>query len=460
MSVNYVQPSTPKTGSLTSTLPRAEHLSQCYTALIETSQALNRNLEFHELLQFILERMLKVSGADLGSVLLADETGTLQFIGGRDMNGNVLSETALPLSPSIATRLLNSADVVCVRDVARDPGLRNDIDVAMRYLAGIVALPMFRGDAIMGAICLGSRVALTWINDTDLATLKSMAAQLSLATDSAIAYSEIARLNETVEYEVKHRTEQLTEANNWLVQSLRQAENDLAVQVEGEKLRNRFFSALAHELRSPTQLIFGHAVIMLDEGIEHLSQQQHESLKVILKTCEHLRNLVTKVMDAGKLNEGGMTLDPASLDIRPLINEVLESSRGLLTGKEVTLAYNYPPDLPNVLADAMRVRQVLLNLLANACRFTDKGMIRVSAAERDGFVVINVADTGIGIPEDKLPTLFEAYTQADSLRSHTGTGLGLMICKQLVELHGGKLWVNSKPGVGSVFSFSLPIVLS
>jgi two-component system sensor histidine kinase ChiS len=286
-----------------------------------------------------------------------------------------------------------------------------------------------------------------------------LTSQFSLATDAAISYGEIARLNEALETEVQERTTQLTQANAWLADTLQQSETKLAEQMEIDRRRSRFFSALAHELRAPIQLLLGHAYLAVEEGSERLTSLQHNSLTVILKTCEHLRDLIGKVMDASKLDEGGMSIDAAPFDVQPLIDDTLNLSRGFLKNKSVQLACDCLPNLPQVVGDKTRIRQVLLNLLANACRFTDRGRVSVSAAVDGQYLVIGVTDTGTGIPADKLETIFEPYIQADALRSHGGAGLGLAISKQLVELHGGRLWVTSTVGSGSTFYFSLPTVM-
>ncbi len=447
------------TGSLVENRSRVERVLARYKALLETSQRLNRTSDFHELLQFILGKMLEISQADSAAMFLSDEAGGFQFIGGRGANRKPLNEGDVQLSPAVVERVFRDLDTVCILDVSHDPAMLNDMDLAAQYLGAVIAAPMLRGDTILGIVHLASHAAMTWFDDLDLATLKSMVAQLSLATDNAIALSEVTRLNEAVESEIQGRTAQLSEANSWLASNLQRAESELSSQAELQKTRSRFYAALAHELRSPTQLLLGHAYLALDEGAGNLSSLQVNSLNVILKTCEHIQSLVAKVMDAGKLEEGGMAIAPASLDVRVLINDAVELSRGLIKGKPIELSHLYPDDLPNVVADSTRIRQVLLNLLANACRFTDQGTIIVTAAASNGYVMISVADSGIGIGPDSLEMIFEPYTQVDSLRSHAGAGLGLAISKQLVELHGGKMWVKSRVGSGSTFFFTLPVEL-
>ncbi|HVO42050.1 MAG TPA: GAF domain-containing sensor histidine kinase [Aggregatilineales bacterium] len=430
-----------------------------YAALLETSLALTRVQDYHEFLQLILEKMLEVSGADSATVLLFDEN-TFYIIGGRDPRGSVYDE-AVPLSSAVIDRVKASLDTVCVREIAHDPELRNDTMLASKYISAVVALPMFRNATLFGLVYLDSHAALDGIDDLDLSILKGMTADLALYTDNVINLSEIARLGEETEAELKERTQSFVEANEFLATNLERMEREAAAQDLDNRERARFYAALAHEFRSPMQLILGHAHMVLAQGEERLSPDQRRSLDVILKTSQHIRDLVTKVMDANKLDENAMTLVTASFDLRPLIDEVIAMGQGFLADKpDVHLTTFYNQDaFPLVLGDVTRIRQVLLNLVSNACRFTDTGKITVSAMEHETYVVVSVCDTGTGIPQDKISTIFEPYMQADSLRSHTGAGLGLTISKQLVELHGGKMIVKSTVGVGSIFAFNLPIAL-
>src|SRR5262249_32427726 len=157
----------------------------------------------------------------------------------------------------------------------------------------------------------------------------------------------------------------------------------------------------------PMQLLLGHATMILADGEEKLTEAQRKSLKVIMKTSEHVRDLVTKVMDARRLEESEMTIAPLPFDLRSLIDELVGMGAGLLTNKEVKIISYYDAEnLPLVVADPMRIRQVMLNLVANACRFTDKGKITISATEHDSYVVVSVVDTGIGIDPEKVKTIF------------------------------------------------------
>jgi signal transduction histidine kinase len=216
---------------------------------------------------------------------------------------------------------------------------------------------------------------------------------------------------------------------------------------------------MSHELRAPAQLILGHAHLALEDGTAHLSSSQRSSIGSILRASEHIGSLVSRLSASTGLEDGAFAINPVPFDVRPLINETLAFCRGLAQGQPIQFQYFYPPELPSILGDATCIRQVLINLLANACRFTPHGKISVSAALQGSYVVISVADTGIGIEPDRLTTLFDADAASAASPAQGGTGLGLAISKQLVEQHGGQLWAHSVLGTGSVFSFSLPVVI-
>jgi len=430
-----------------------------YAALLETTYALNRIVDYYELLQFILEKMIEVSGADSAKVYLVED-GNFQFIAGRDPRRAEFEDDGSELSQGVIDRLYQQMDVVFVREIARDPQLQNDMTLAAYYISGVIVLPMFRGEVMTGIVYLDSHAALMWLDDLDISILKGMTSQIALATENAINLSQIAHLSETHESDIQERTQQLSTANEFLAIAVEKAEKRAATSEENEQKRGRFFSAMAHELRSPMQLLLGHATMILADGEDKLTEAQRKSLKVIMKTSEHVRDLVTKVMDARRLEESEMTISPVPFDLRSLIDELVGMGSGLLNNKDVKIISYYDAEnLPLVVADPMRIRQVMLNLVANACRFTDKGKITISATEHDSYVVVSIVDTGTGIDPDKLKTIFEPYKQADSVRAHQGAGLGLSISKQLIDLHGGRMLVKSTPGTGSIFAFNLPIAM-
>jgi signal transduction histidine kinase/CheY-like chemotaxis protein len=228
---------------------------------------------------------------------------------------------------------------------------------------------------------------------------------------------------------------------------------------EMDKLKTQFLANMSHELRTPLNSIIGFSRVIL-KGIDGpLTAMQQTDLTAIYNSGQHLLGLINDILDLSKIEAGKMELSFDEVDLKPIIKGVMSSAVGLVKGKPIELDQHVPDDLPIIWVDGTRVRQVLLNLVANATKFTEEGKITLSASYDDEWVTICVTDTGIGVPQEKMGSIFEEFTQVDgsTTRSAGGTGLGLPISRHFVEMHGGKITVESQLGVGSVFTVTLPI---
>ena len=198
---------------------------------------------------------------------------------------------------------------------------------------------------------------------------------------------------------------------------------------------------------------------MLDGAVGNVTPELEHNLSMMVSSGRRLANLVNDILDFSKLKHYELELDIAAVDMKVVTDIVLTLSQPLVNEQHVLLHNNIGRDLPPVAGDKNRLQQIMHNLVGNAIKFTERGHISLAAQERNGMVEITVTDTGIGIPEDKLDDIFQSFEQVDgsTIRSHGGTGLGLSITKQLIELHGGQIWVESSLNEGSRFTFSLPI---
>ena len=243
---------------------------------------------------------------------------------------------------------------------------------------------------------------------------------------------------------------------------------------EANRLKSQFVANMSHELRTPLNAIIGFSYILKQELKGPLNEEQHDFVQRIYDSGEHLLKLLNDILDNAKLEAGRLELRPEPAELEPLIHEALVTADSLLRGKPIELRQELPPHLPLVMVDRLRLAQVLLNLLSNAIKFTDQGSVTVRAAVMSGHplgdlsgasgmqhVLVEVSDTGIGIAEEHQSLIFEEYRQADETlsRRYGGTGLGLPISKHLVELHGGRLSVSSRLGVGATFRFTLPVAV-
>jgi signal transduction histidine kinase/class 3 adenylate cyclase/CheY-like chemotaxis protein len=246
-------------------------------------------------------------------------------------------------------------------------------------------------------------------------------------------------------------------------QQRRSRERELVVQRERaerleqiDRLKDQFLANTSHELRTPLNGIIGLSEGLLDEE-EDLEKQ--ENLSMIVSSGKRLASLVNDILDFSKLRTHEIELRKRPVDFYAMVKFVLRIHQPLVEGKDLQLINAVPTDLPTLLADEDRIQQILFNLVGNASKFTETGYVKVSAQQVVDHLRIGVEDTGIGIPEHKREAIFQAFEQGDGSvqREFAGTGLGLSISKKLVELHGGRMWVESEIGQGSIFFFELPM---
>jgi signal transduction histidine kinase/CheY-like chemotaxis protein len=253
-----------------------------------------------------------------------------------------------------------------------------------------------------------------------------------------------------------------TEANLQLAR-LNQLSNSLRVTAEEERrIKEVFVANVSHELRTPLNMIIGYCEVMLQSKTLHLKKlpaSLQDDLEVILRNSQHLSNLINDILDLSQINAGQMAIAKEITPIQTIIDEAVLAVRPLFESKNLYLQTEVPGALPDVFCDRTRIREVLLNLLSNAARFTVDGGVILRAMVEQESLVVHVTDTGIGISKEKQERLFDPFYQADSSirKKYGGTGLGLSISKKIIELHNGRITVDSEEGKGTTFTFYLPI---
>jgi signal transduction histidine kinase len=296
-------------------------------------------------------------------------------------------------------------------------------------------LQLLLAGAIAAAIALGF---IRWLARGMTQPLRDMAAA--------------ARRMERGDYTARVRTASLDE-----VGQLAHAFNSMSAELEQlERLRRDLVANVSHELKTPISAIRARIENLLD-GIE---RPDGDTLQAMLAQVERLGRLVDQLLDLSRLEAGDLPLRREPLRLDSLVRQVLSEMEVVGATREVHLSGELPDDLPMIVADRERVHQVLFNLLDNAVRFTPPGgEVLVSAERHNGSVDVHVRDTGPGIAPEHLPRVFERFYRVDPARSRDdgGTGIGLAIARSVVEAHGGRIWADSEPGSGSVFTFELPV---
>lgn len=258
---------------------------------------------------------------------------------------------------------------------------------------------------------------------------------------------QLATLINTLEERVQERTRELEVARD-------QAE-------QASRAKSDFLSNMSHELRTPLNMVIGYTSSMLTMPKMYnnvaLPEIYRTDVELIRDSGKHLLALINDILDLSKVEAGKLQLNFSAVDLNTSFDGVIAVTLGLIGDKPLQLQQNYPENLPKVWADSIRVRQILLNLLSNAVKYSETGSVTLTGEVRDNRVYISVTDTGFGIPESALSTIFDRFEQIQNNTEVQGTGLGLDISQRLAQLHGTEITIQSTLGVGSTFSFSLPV---
>jgi PAS domain S-box-containing protein len=282
----------------------------------------------------------------------------------------------------------------------------------------------------------GARVWLSWTNKPIIDDYGEIMEILSVGNDIS------AR---------KHSEEELRKTLVELARAKEQAE-------AADRLKSAFLATMSHELRTPLNSIIGFTGIILQGLVGPLNDEQKKQMGMVKNSAAHLLSLINDVLDISKIEAGQLTISSQLFDLRASIKKVTQTVQPLVEAKGLTFGVDLAPEIGMITSDQRRVEQILLNLLGNSIKFTDKGAISVKGYTKDNTVCISVSDTGIGIKDEDMADLFTPFQQLESglTRRYEGTGLGLSICKKLLDHLGGEIFVESAVGKGSTFSFKLP----
>jgi GAF domain-containing protein len=327
---------------------------------------------------------------------------------------------------SLMSRLISTGESVNITDVQQDAELvRASPTVKATGARSVLGVVVRSESAMLGAFVL-ARLDVSPFSARDLQLAETFADQAAIAIKNVELFNEIQAKSRELEVANRHKSE--------------------------------FLANMSHELRTPLNAIIGFSEVLTTGMFGDVNSKQKEYLEDILSSGQHLLSLINDILDLSKIEAGRMELEPSMFAIGGALESGLTIVRERATRHGIALDASIPKDLPRVEADERKVKQILYNLLSNAVKFTpDGGRVQVRARAENGDVRIDVQDNGIGIAPNDQSRIFEEFRQVGRERSREGTGLGLTLTRRYVELHGGRIWVESAPGQGSTFSFTLPL---
>jgi signal transduction histidine kinase len=401
-------------------------------ALGEVGQAVSSTLDLETVLTRIVSHAVQLSGTDGGAIYEYDEQSEEFLLRATDHMEeeliNALRANPPRLGDGVVGRAALSREPIQVPDISEEHGYPPRMrEILGRYgFRASLVIPLLREARIFGALVV-RRKSTGEFRPEVVELLKTFATQSTLAIQNARLFREIEDKSKQIEAANRHKSE--------------------------------FLANMSHELRTPLNAIIGFSEVLQERMFGELNEKQAEYTDDILTSGRHLLSLINEILDLSKVEAGRMELEVATFDLPLAIDNARTFVRERAVKHGINLDVTIDERLGDFVGDERKIKQILLNLLSNAVKFTPEGgRIGINARQADGSVEISVSDTGIGIAPEDQAKIFEEFRQVGGDYAHKkeGTGLGLTLAKKFVELHGGKIWVESEVGKGSTFCFTLP----
>ncbi len=399
-------------------------------ALREVGEAVSSSLDVDHVLSTIAMHAVALSGTDGGSIMEYSDSDRCFMVRSVHQTDPAVVERLrsirIELDETLVGRAAQQRHPIAVPDLDK---VQLDAHTQILYDDGwrsLVAVPMLREDQIVGSLIV-RRKRTGHFSEETLDLLETFASQSALALLNARLFRELEEQSVELELASRHKSE--------------------------------FLASMSHELRTPLNAVLGFSEVLLEQMFGEINERQEEYLRDIHGSGQHLLELLNEILDLSKVEAGRMELEYASFDLRTLLDLATSMLRERAALHGIDLRVEADEDLGSIYSDELRLKQVLLNLVTNAVKFTgDGGSVVVRAERRGPEMLITVSDTGIGVPEADQERIFESFQQGGRGSSREeGTGLGLTLSRRLVELLGGRMWLDSEVGRGSTFGFSLPV---
>ena len=399
-------------------------------ALAEVGRTVNSSLDLQTVLGTILAHACSLANAGGGAIYVFDAGSDIfELAATHGMDQKLVTAIgAIPirLGETVVGRCAADRDAVQIPDITAEPNYPLRAAMAEAGIRAVLGVPLMRDDEVTGALIVRRKRPEAFDPPT-VELLKSFAAQSALAIYNARLFRELELKSRQLEIASEHKSQ--------------------------------FLANMSHELRTPMNAILGFTELVQGGIYGEPTAKIRAVLERVMANGKHLLGLINDVLDLSKIEAGQLRLSIADYSLPEILRSVASSLEPLAAEKKIALRLEAPVNLPRGLGDAKRILQVLVNLVGNAVKFTDEGEVVLTASAEGGMFHVVVADTGPGIPEAEQRRIFEEFHQVDSssTRAKGGTGLGLAIAKRIVEMHHGRIWVESEPSKGSRFCFTLAI---
>lgn len=391
--------------------------------LYRIGKNISSTLDLDIILQLIVDEAKKLIDANKSLILLVnDETEKIQAVGQGYSESQLLAITFQEIQDGISGWVLKEKKPTLISDIKTDERNRGQaLEKALESddRSGAIA-PLIIDNQAIGTLTVINSNQARHFNKNDLDLVIMLAGQAAIAIQNAQLYKKAQ---------------------------------------EADQVKSAFLASMSHELRTPLNSIIGFTGIILQGLAGPLNDEQKKQMRMVQDSARHLLSLINDVLDISKIEAGQLKIAADSFEMPQAIDNVVKSVMPLAEKKGLSLVTRVDPEVGSIVSDQRRVEQILINLINNAIKFTEKGFIQVSSHFKDGWIITSVEDTGIGIKPENRDKLFQVFQQIDTgiARKHEGTGLGLSICKRLVEKLGGEIWVESEWETGSTFTFTLPL---
>jgi signal transduction histidine kinase len=400
------------------------------TAMGQTIQAVSSSLDLGQVLSTIAERATQLCEADAGFIveyheaigefrLSANWNASQEFVG-------AVQSAHITLGKGATGQSAATGRPVQIADVMAEPDYPFREILARESYRAVLSVPMLREGQILGTVNLLRKTPGAF-GEEQVRLLTTFANQTTIAIEHARLYRDLSEKGRMLEEASRHKSQ--------------------------------FLANMSHELRTPLNAILGYTELILDQIYGEVPEKIREVLERLEKSGRHLLGLINDVLDLSKIEAGQLSLSLTEYSIKDVVRTVLTGVESLAAEKGLSLKATVDPEVSLGRGDERRLTQVLLNLVGNAIKFTEVGEVQVEVRTADGAFLVSVSDTGPGIAAADQEKIFEEFQQADSssTRKKGGTGLGLSIAKRIIEMHGGRIWVESTLGEGSTFWFTVPV---